>query len=224
MRDQITCDEQKYVVEIPPLSVMHMCSVKEQRLPVRTKYKMHFKFIQIVKTSRSVIISPALNRTFKFSPNFNLNVVSEVTASGTQCLFGMLVKMGDVLVNFGDITRVQPLSKTYILPNLQAHYSALIKPAPTSILRHFSPVETFVFPQCINQQLTLNVIQFMTSIKNFYLFRHWIVILRCPPIIKEYKPYMIIQVLHLLQRVVLVFFCSRTFPENGTLMPKHAGV
>jgi len=83
MRYQITCDEHKYVVEMPPLSVMHMCFVKEQRSPVCTKFKMHFKFIHIVRTSNSVIISPALTRTFTFSPKFNPNVVSEVTASGT---------------------------------------------------------------------------------------------------------------------------------------------
>jgi hypothetical protein len=34
MRDQISCDENKYVVEMSPLSVMHMCLVKEQRSAV----------------------------------------------------------------------------------------------------------------------------------------------------------------------------------------------
>jgi hypothetical protein len=34
MRDQITGDEYKYVVEMPQLSVMYMCLGKEQRSPV----------------------------------------------------------------------------------------------------------------------------------------------------------------------------------------------
>jgi len=39
--------------------------------------------------------------------------------------------------------------------HLWAHYGTLIKPALTSILRHFSPVETFILHQYINQEMHL---------------------------------------------------------------------
>jgi len=38
MKDQITCDEYKYVVEMPPLSVMHMFEVFPSRSVTTYKY------------------------------------------------------------------------------------------------------------------------------------------------------------------------------------------
>jgi len=80
--------------------------------------KMHFKFIQIIKISSSVI--PALTRAFTFSPKFNPN-----SSFGSSCFRNIvflwfMVKMGDVLVNVDDncMTHVKPLSKTYMLPYL----------------------------------------------------------------------------------------------------------
>jgi hypothetical protein len=85
MRDQITCDEYKYVVEMSFIECN--AHVFSKRIGVTSVLgsKMHFTFIQVVKTFRSVIISPALTRTFTLSQIFNPN-----SSFGSSCFQNIL--------------------------------------------------------------------------------------------------------------------------------------